>query len=85
MTDFQSLKRSVVEVQKPYQARTWTDLLIDSTTPFMIFVMIAAPIYFVLDVRYVYTEVHDWNLRWFAFWFVLGVVALNRLVARDGK
>ncbi|NUM56338.1 MAG: DUF4129 domain-containing protein [Candidatus Hydrogenedentes bacterium] len=85
VTDFQSLKRSVVEVQKPYQARTWTDFLIDFTTPFMILLMVAAPIFFILDVRYVYTELHDWNLRWFAFWFVLGVVALNRLIARDGK
>ena len=85
VTDFQSLKRSVVVVQKPYQVRTWTDFLVDFTTPFMILIMIAAPIYFVLDVRFVYTEVHDWNLRWFAFWFVLGVVALNRLIARDGK
>ena len=62
-TDFQSLKRSVAVVQKPYQARTWTDLLVDFTTPFMILIMIAAPIYFVLDVRFVYTEVHDGHLE----------------------
>lgn len=84
-TDFQSLKRTVTHVQRPYQSRTWTDFLVDFTTPFMILIMIASPIFFILDVRFVYTEVHDWNLRWFAFWFVLGVVALNRLIARDGK
>ncbi|MBM3290810.1 MAG: hypothetical protein FJY92_11725, partial [Candidatus Hydrogenedentes bacterium] len=84
-TDFQSLRGTIDKAPKPYQARTWTDILIDFTTPFMILAMIASPIFFVLDVRYVYTEVHDWNLRWFAFWFVLGVVALNRLVARDGQ
>lgn len=85
VTDFQSIKRSVEYVKQPYQARSWTDFLIDFTTPLMILVMIASPIFFILDVRFVYTEVHDWNLRWFAFWFVLGVVALNRLIARDGK
>ena len=85
VTDFQSLKHTVTDVQKPYQARTWTDFLIDFTTPFMILIMIASPIFFLLDVRFVYTEVSDWNLRWFAFWFVLGVVALNRLIAREGK
>lgn len=85
VTDFQSLKHTVTDVQKPYQARTWTDFLIHFTTPFTILIMIASPIFFLLDVRFVYTEVSGWNLRWFAFWFVLGVVALNRLIAREGK
>jgi len=85
VTDFQSLKRSVAVVNKPYQERSWTDFLLSATTPLMILVMVASVIFFLLDVRFVFTEVHDWNLRWFAFWFVLGVVALNRLIARDGK
>lgn len=65
--------------------RTVTDLLIDSLTPFMIFTMVYAVIFFLLDVRYVYTEVNDTGLRWVAFCFVMGVVALNRLIAREGS
>jgi hypothetical protein len=42
-------------------------------------------VYFLLDVRYVYTAVHDVNLRFVAFSFILGVVALNRLIAREGS
>jgi len=39
---------------------------------------------FLLDIRYVYTEVSDMNIRAFALFLVLGVVALNRLIGRDG-
>jgi len=85
-TDFHSLTggKGLLRVKK-YQHRTATDSLIDFTTPFMILVMVWAAIYFLLDVRYVYTEVHDQNLRFVATMFVLGVVALNRLIARDGS
>ncbi len=51
----------------------------------MILIMVASVVFFLLDVRFVYTEVHDLNLRVVAFCFILGVVALNRLIARDGK
>lgn len=85
-TDFHSLTggQGLRRVTK-YQHRTATDTLIDFTTPFMILIMVWASIYFLLDVRYVYTEVHDKNLRFFATMFILGVVALNRLVAREGS
>ncbi len=85
-TDYHSLTggKSMHRVSK-YQHRTFTDILIDFTTPFMILIMVWAAVYFLLDVRYVYTEVHDKNLRFFATMFVLGVVALNRLIAREGS
>ncbi len=84
-TDFQSLKASVEQQRKPYQHRTATDYLVDVLTPMMIFVMVGSVIFFLLDVRYVYTAVHDANLRFVALAFVMGVVALNRLIARDGS
>ncbi len=85
-TDFHSLTggKGLRRVTK-YQHRTATDVLIDFTTPLMILIMVWAVVYFLLDVRYVYTEVHDQNLRFFATMFVLGVVALNRLIAREGS
>ena len=84
-TDFQTLKSSIELERKPYQHRTPTDLLVDALTPTMIFLMVGAVIFFLLDVRYVYTAVHDTNLRFVALAFVMGVVALNRLIARDGS
>ncbi len=85
-TDFHSLTggKSLLP-RKKYQHRTVTDSLIDFTTPLMILIMVWAAVYFLLDVRYVYTEVHDKNLRFFATMFVMGVVALNRVIARDGS
>jgi hypothetical protein len=67
------------------QRRSATDYLIDGLTPVMIFVMVTAVIMFLLDVRWVYTAVHDMNIRFVAFFFIVGVVALNRLIARDGS
>jgi hypothetical protein len=51
----------------------------------MIYLMVASVVFFLLDVRYVYTEVGHYYLRMVAFFFLMGVVALNRLVARDGS
>ncbi len=65
--------------------RTTNDLLIDILTPCLIFAMVYSVIYFLLDVRFIYTEVHNGNFRFVAFFFVIGVVALNRLIARDGS
>ncbi len=75
------IRQSVVE---PYQPRSATDYLVDVMTPVMIFFMVCSVIYFLLDVRYVFSEVHDKNLRFVAFCFILGVVALNRLIAWEG-
>jgi hypothetical protein len=59
-------------------------VLLEVLTPVMIFIMAAAVVYFLLDVRYIYTEVNDLNLRFVAFFFLVGVVALNRLVVWEG-
>ncbi|HNR30292.1 MAG TPA: DUF4129 domain-containing protein [Candidatus Hydrogenedentes bacterium] len=83
-TDFASLGGAGARGPRPV-GRTVTDLLIDGLTPLMILIMVYSVIFFLLDVRYVYTAVHDSNLRVVAFFFVLGVVALNRLIARDGS
>lgn len=84
-TDFESIRYTIEPDRKRYQQRTPTDVLVDVLTPTMIFLMVGAVIFFLLDVRYVYTAVHDVNLRFVALAFVLGVVALNRLIARDGS
>jgi hypothetical protein len=92
-TDFQSLRRGQTDTRR-FQKRTVTDWLIDILTPVMIFVMVYSVIYFLLDVRYVYLELdkvdrfaalYNTTIRWVAFFFVVGVVALNRLIARDGR
>ena len=82
-TDFQSLKSK--QAPAPIPRRTITDNLLDVLTPCLIFLMTYSVIFFLLDVRYVYTAVHDANLRFVAFFFVIGVVALNRLIAREGS
>ena len=79
------LIKSDAEFAKKYQQRTATDLLIDFLTPCMICLMVATVVFFLIDVRYVYTEVHYNNLRWTAFFFIMGVVALNRLIAQDNS
>ena len=84
-TDFKSLTGGGPQGPKPYQRRSPTDWLLEFLTPFMILIMVASVVFFLLDVRFVYTEVHDWNLRMVAFFFILGVVSLNRLIARDGR
>jgi hypothetical protein len=43
--------------------------------------MMLAVAWFLLDIRFVYTERLDINMRAFAFFFVMGIVALNRLRA----
>lgn len=83
-TDFVSLDRDIGQRPKPYQARSFSDYLVAFLSPFFIFVMVTSVVFFLLDVRYVYTEVMDLNLTVTAFFFILGVVALNRLVVRDG-
>ena len=93
-TDFHSLKKQMKVEPEKRIPRTTTDYLIDGLTPFMIFVMVYSIIRFLLDVRYIHLQIangdniqvmYEGMLRWVAFWFVLGVVALNRLIARDGK
>ncbi|MCP4641837.1 MAG: DUF4129 domain-containing protein [bacterium] len=84
-TDYESLTKGWKPGVKRLQRRSPTDWLIAFLAPFLIFLMVLAIIMFLLDVRYVYTEVHDRNLRFVALCFVTGIVALNRVIARDGK
>lgn len=84
-TDLASLRKSLPPARRSYQRRTIGDYLIESLTPTMIFLMVYTVIFFLLDVRYVFTAVHDPNLRFVTFCFVMGIVALNRLIARDGS
>lgn len=82
-SDFESLHAALPDDPKQYQYRTATDFLIDFLTPLMILLMVYSIIFFLLDVRYIYSEVHDKNLRFLAGFFVLGIVAVNRVVATD--
>ena len=84
-TDFQSLRDSVETGRRHFQQRTLTDWLVDILTPIMIFIMVLSVVQFLLDVRSAFTSAFEENLRFVAICFVVGVVALNRLVARDGK
>ena len=84
-TDFQGLKEEMPDDLRRYRHRSATDMIIDALTPLLIFFMVYSFVFFLLDVRFIYSAVHATNLRWVAFCFVMGVVALNRLVARDGS
>jgi hypothetical protein len=77
------LIKSDAEFQRRFQPRSTTDWLIDGLTPIMIFFMVSSVVYFLLDVRFVYTEEHYGNLRFVTLCFITGVVALNRLIAQD--
>jgi hypothetical protein len=83
-TDFQRLKEELGGIEKRHQRLTLTDMLIDVFTPLMIFCMVVSIVWFLLDVRFIFTETYDPLYRIVGFCLVMGVVALNRLIARDG-
>lgn len=83
-TDFAALRAGAPKPKRSVPL-TLADYFIDGITPTLIYVMMLSFILFLLDVRFIFTEVDDIRLRWVSIFFVLGVVALNRLVARDGK
>lgn len=83
-TDFISLTKDSAKGSQGHIEWGFTDYLIVVVNPVLILIMVWSIVFFLLDVRYVYTEVHDPYLRWVAFFFVLGVVALNRLFAKEG-
>ena len=85
-TDFQSLEAGAGEGFSPYQRPSATDYLLDALTPVMIFIMVYSVIFFLLDVYHaLHPEIDDRILRLVTFSFIMGIVALNRLVARDGS
>ncbi len=84
-TDFQSLGGAKALQPKPTVPRTAADWMIDSLTPLLIFSMTAPVMLFLLNMRFVYTEVDDLSLRIFAIFFLIGIVALNRVIARNGS
>lgn len=63
------------------EERSLADRAVDILIPLMIFCMMLAVAWFLLDIRFIYTERLDINMRAFAFFFVMGIVALNRLRA----
>lgn len=77
--------RTRLAAEAYYQPRSITDVLIDVLTPVLIFLMTLSVVMFLMDVRWVYSAMHDRNLRFVAICFLLGIVALNRLIAQDGS
>ncbi|MFP6584103.1 MAG: hypothetical protein VCD00_16310, partial [Candidatus Hydrogenedentota bacterium] len=83
-TDFHVLNKELDgDRRKHLGKRTITDQLIDVFTPVLIFVMILTVIWFLLDIRFIFTEGASFSLRWVTFCLIMGIVAANRLVAQD--
>ncbi|HOS03068.1 MAG TPA: DUF4129 domain-containing protein [Candidatus Hydrogenedentes bacterium] len=89
-TDFQSLRKEIPIEAPRFVRMTLGDNVIAALSPIFIYIMVTSIIWFLLDARYVFTEtseyasVNDTSIRIAATMFILGVVALNRLIARDG-
>lgn len=92
-TDFMSLKDQAFNSRRRFQKRTATDWLVDILTPIMVYAMVYSVVRFLLDVRFVYLSLQntDWLtsmneslFRMVAFMLIMGIVALNRLIVRDG-
>lgn len=85
-TDFGQLNEELELDKRPaVSKKTITDYIIDACTPALIFVMIFIVVWFLLDVRFIFTEVSDLPYRIIAFCLVMGIVASNRLLATDGS
>jgi len=82
-TDLNKLRDELGGIYKAEQRLTLTDHLVDIITPFMIFFMVLSLVWYLLDVRYIFTETSDGLFRIVAFCLVMGVVALNRLIAQS--
>ncbi|MGI6139591.1 MAG: DUF4129 domain-containing protein [Candidatus Hydrogenedentales bacterium] len=84
-TDFTSLQASLPQQPTITIHRSLADHLINFLTPCLIFILSTVLLLFLLNVRFVHTSVFDLNLRFFSISFVLGIVALNRVIARKGS
>src|SRR5690606_29931034 len=69
-TDFQSLRQDLGPIART-PPRTLTDYFVDSMTPLLIFIMCYTVLFFLLDVRFIYTEVNDGSFRWVTFFFLM--------------
>lgn len=84
-TDFASLTKGEAKQRRMEMPNTPADHFVNVVTPILIILLVTSVLMFLLNVRFIYTAVHDMNLRFFAIFFVIGIVALNRLVVRDGS
>jgi hypothetical protein len=82
--DFHSLGGAKAWQPKVTPRRKFEDWIIDAVTPCLIFTMVLPVLLFLLDVRFVYTAVHDGNMRWVVICFLVAIVGINRIAARDG-
>ena len=84
-TNFHDINRELGGDQRQrLEQRTVTDYLIDFLTPLMIFIMVLSVVWYLLDVRFIFVE--DLNsIRGVSFLLVMGIVALNRVVAVDNS
>lgn len=81
--DINLIKNKKIEVTDFKANWTITDTLLSFINPFLILVLVWSVVFFLLDVRYIYTAVNDSNLRIVAFFLVLGIVAVNRIFATE--
>jgi hypothetical protein len=83
-TDFQHLKKELGQKLRREQPLTPTDLLIDVLTPIMVYFMVVTVVFFILDVRFVLDDFQGISHKPMSAFLILGIVALNRFVAREG-
>ncbi len=84
-TDFASLRAGIPLQPEVIVNNTLADHLINFVTPCLIFILSCVVLLYLLNIRFIYTSVLDLSLRTFAISFALGVVALNRVIARRGS
>lgn len=85
-TDFHAINRELGgDARVVYHRPSITDNLIDVLTPLMIFVMVLSVVWYLLDVRFIFFQMEHVSMRIVSFLIIMGVVALNRVVAQDGS
>jgi len=84
-TDFASLQAGIPLRPTVIINNTLADHAINFMTPCLIFLLSVAVLLYLLNIRFIYTAVLDLSLRTFAISLALGVVALNRVIARRGS
>ena len=82
-TDYRSLRAELPPDERRHEGRNLTDLIIDASIPFLIFLMVFSVVFFLLNVRFIYSAQEHPSMQIAAFCLIMGIVALNRLIARD--